>query len=459
MKKWNPYSFIEAPTVGVIFLGRLRGGFDPEWGARVREDVKRAFDELPYRAIVPSDNIATDRDLQDAIAVCRREGCSVLVICQTTISDGRLASVLLREWGSPFVLWATPEKPEGSMISANSLVGTHVFAATMRQLHRRFELVYGAPDDTEVRQQLTEAIGQAYASVRLASAKVGLIGYHAPGFVDLHADPVSLRDHLGANLHHHSSPELIGRVTGKHGERELAGEVESIEALGLPDETGSDDAMEMQARYALAFRSFFAEESLDALAFRCWPDLPSNLGHWPYLTLARLVTGGVPIAMEGDVDGALASLAAECMGIGPVYLTDWLEHDRSRIVIWHTGAAPFDFCEPAGKPGAPRLGVQFNNRLPTVVDATIRAGMDVSLFRMWRCDGRYRMTALEGRTVAPEQDRMATNGVFETDTVDVRQWFDERLHDGMPHHVCVIPGHHAERLRRFARLHEIEWRG
>ncbi len=138
MKKWNPYSFIEAPTVGVIFLGRLRGGFDPEWGARVREDVKRAFDELPYRAIVPSDNIATDRDLQDAIAVCRREGCSVLVICQTTISDGRLASVLLREWGSPFVLWATPEKPEGSMISANSLVGTHVFAATMRQLHRRF---------------------------------------------------------------------------------------------------------------------------------------------------------------------------------------------------------------------------------------------------------------------------------------------------------------------------------
>ena len=68
-----------------------------------------------------------------------------------------------------------------------------------------------------------------------------------------------------------------------------------------------------------------------------------------------------PIAMEGDVDGALCSRIAESADIGPVYLSDWLEHDEHTITIWHTGAAPFQLA--ASKP-EPYLSVQFNNKLP-----------------------------------------------------------------------------------------------
>lgn len=458
MSTWKPYNFVERPRVGVLFLGRLRGGFDPEWGAEVRERVKAFFSTTDYEVTIPSDNIATDEALKGAVEECRNRGCSVLVVCQTTISDGRLAPVLVREWNAPVVLWATPEKGEGAMISANSLVGTHVFGATMRQLHYPFEFVYGDPDDGPTRSRLTETIGEVYASVRMARAKAGLLGYHAPGFIDFHADPVSLRDNLGASLHHHSVAELMNRVRGEHDSAALSAERESAEALSLPDNTGADDPLDMQSRYALAFRGFLSEENLDALAFRCWPDLPSNLGHWPYLALARLVSEGVPVAMEGDVDGALCSLLAESMGLGPVYLSDWLAHEVDRAVIWHTGAAPFDLCDPVGSEYGPRLGVQFNNRLPTVVEANIRSGLDVTLFRLWRCDGEYRLTALEGRTDTPRQHRMATNGVFTTDRVDIVDWFERRLHDGMPHHVCVVPGHVAGRLKRVARLLDVAWK-
>jgi L-arabinose isomerase len=169
------------------------------------------------------------------------------------------------------------------------------------------------------------------------------------------------------------------------------------------------------------------------------------LGHWPYFALARLVSEGFPIAMEGDVDGALCSRIAESAEIGPVYLSDWLEHDHNSITIWHTGAAPFQLCEPIGRDGGPRLGVQFNNKKPTVVEASIKS------------DEEYHMTALEGRTEKPRRELMATNGRFVTDEVDVRDWFEEMVQIGMPHHLCIVHGHYADTLRRVARLTGMEW--
>ena len=50
---------------------------------------------------------------------------------------------------------------------------------------------------------------------------------------------------------------------------------------------------------------------------------------------------GFPIACEGDVDGALGCLVGKLLGCGPVYLSDWLEHDRNTLTLWHGGMAPF----------------------------------------------------------------------------------------------------------------------
>lgn len=356
------------------------------------------------------------------------------------------------------------------MISANSLVGTHVMAATLRQLGHPLEFVYGHPDATETRSRLRQAILAVHAADATAGRIFGLIGYHAPGFIDLHADPVFISDQLASQLYHMSTPELIALVE-EFSEEDIAEDLAGLYALGLPVgggpsrggpsrggpsdngfESGGGAELVMQARYYRAFRTLFTQERFDALAFRCWPDLPTMTGHWPYLALAKLVSEGYPIAMEGDLDGAICARIAESLGIGPVYLTDWLEHTRETITIWHTGAAPLQLCEPIGSPGGPRLGVQFNNRKPTVVDATIRAGMAATLFRFWRYDGAYCMTALEGETAAPRRELMATNGLFRADRVDVRQWFEEMVQKGMPHHVCVVEGHHGDTLHRVARL-------
>ena len=54
---------------------------------------------------------------------------------------------------------------------------------------------------------------------------------------------------------------------------------------------------------------------------------------------------GFPIACEGDVDGALGCLIGKLLGLGTVYLSDWLEHDQSTITLWHGGMAPIQVKE------------------------------------------------------------------------------------------------------------------
>jgi len=91
-----------------------------------------------------------------------------------------------------------------------------------------------------------------------------------------------------------------------------------------------------------------------------------------------------------------------------------------------------------------------------VLEATIRADLPVTVYRFWRCDGKYLLTAREGETMAPRRHLMATNALAKMKN-DPREWFEELCHAGMPHHVAVVQGHHAALLKRLARVMDIQF--
>ena len=108
------------------------------------------------------------------------------------------------------------------------------------------------------------------------------------------------------------------------------------------------------------------------------------------------------------------------------------------------------WCEPVGTPGGPRIARHFNIKKPAVIEATIRAGLPITVYRFWRCDGVYLLTAREGETIKPRRPLMATNALARMKE-DPREWFEDFCHAGMPHHVAVVQGHHAAFLKRMAR--------
>jgi L-fucose isomerase-like protein len=319
----------------------------------------------------------------------------------------------------------------------------------LRQLGHSFELVHGAPEAAATRRRFREAVQLAVTVRRLRTVRLGVVGGQAPGYFAMGADPFAIHHGLGVQMQTYSLIEF-GNVLNELKDDAVAADVAAVKTLKLAHKDTTDDDLPMASKLYLTMRAFLETENLDALTIREWPEMPNVFGQWPYLGVARLAEEGRAIGIEGDADGALTAWIGENLGLGRCYLTDWLEHDQTTITTWHGGAAPFSLCEPPGTPGGPRLARHFNIKKPAAVEATIRAGMPVTLMRLWRCEGKYLVTAREGETLRPRRHLMMTNGLVRLDRQDPGEWFEELCHQGMPHHVALFCGKHEAFLRRFA---------
>ncbi len=280
--------------------------------------------------------------------------------------------------------------------------------------------------------------------------RMAIVGTQAPGFVTMQGDLFTMHRELGIQMQTHTLVEF-GDIVKAIDDRAVADDVARVKQLGIQHKDTSDEDLPMASRLYLAMRHYFDVEKYDALAVRCWPEIPNVYGQWPYLGMARLSEEGLAIACEGDIDGALSAWIGERLGMGHYYLTDWLAHDHSTITFWHGGMSPMSLSPPPGEPGCQRIARHFNSGKPAVLDAELKADMPVTLWRLWRFEGKYRLAVREGRTLRPRRPLMGTNALVQLDDCDPQAWFVDLLDHAMPHHVSIHAGHHADMLRR--------WRG
>jgi hypothetical protein len=113
------------PKIGVIFIGRRRPGFDMEWGQAMEQRVREQLQKSDLSIFEPGEKAIDEASLRRIVDVCEAQRVEAIVVLQTTMGDGRLAPSLAQLWPHPVILWATPEKQAGDMISSCSLVGAH----------------------------------------------------------------------------------------------------------------------------------------------------------------------------------------------------------------------------------------------------------------------------------------------------------------------------------------------
>ena len=228
-------------------------------------------------------------------------------------------------------------------------------------------------------------------------------------FQDFHpAHPRLMRQTFGPILLHLSLPfdyvQMANNLDDAEVEQDVSEMLKKFPHFESED-LSSPDMLKSSAKHYLTMKKLIKLHNLDSLAVRCWPELPNpavagGLDHWCYLAIARLASDGFPVSCEGDVDGALGCMIAKFLGCGVVYLSDWLEHDEKSLTLWHGGMAPVQLSEPFQ--GAidpverPTISRHFNTKKPGCLQATIRAGMEVTVFRFWVYDNKYHLVALEG---------------------------------------------------------------
>jgi len=452
----NTITSTKTNPLGVLIIGRKRPGFDQQWNEIIRKRSLEALQSLDLPTVGADTPVVDDQTTIAKLQQIRQAGADALLVLQPSLGNGQLCLTVSQQWDGPIILWATPERPEGPKVSSCSLVAQHLWASILRQAQHPFEFIYGDPGDADLRHSLRRAVNLCRTTAKLRTSKIGLVGAQAPGFLAMQPDLFLMRRQIGTQLHPLSLIQFVDRVRAQP-EDDVRKDVQRVAAMGLPLRDVTADDLAVNSRYYLAMLDLMKEEALDGLAVQCWPELPNVMGQWPYLAFARLTDEGHIISLEGDADAALTCLAARHLGAGVGYITDWLEHDDRTITLWHAGNAPLQLCCPPGAENGACLAPHFNINKPLVLDAVLKPDQPVTLARFWRCDDQYHVTAFQGRTLPPHRRLAGNTALVELPSPGLRNFFDDLLHAGLPHHVVMFQGHHQETFRRLTRLLKLDW--
>ena len=73
----------------------------------------------------------------------------------------------------------------------------------------------------------------------------------------------------------------------------ISTQVDADRKLAVPGAFADRVDDERSSRLYLALKRLVEAENLDAIAIRCWPELPRDYGQWPYLAVTRLADEGL----------------------------------------------------------------------------------------------------------------------------------------------------------------------
>ena len=181
------------------------------------------------------------------------------------------------------------------------------------------------------------------------------------------------------------------------------------------------------------------EKSLDAIAIRCWPEFPTDLGACVCSALGRLADRGTVTTCERDVLGAVTMLLCEALGSDQNYLVDIvdLQAEENIIRLWHCGSAA---TKLAADPKNATQDIHCNRKLGVAGNFPLKTG-PVTLVRIDRDvdpsnNSGLRMIVSRGESIpAPNQ--------FQGNTATVRTEPDAAtlvngiVTHGYPHHLVI----------------------
>jgi L-fucose isomerase-like protein len=269
----------------------------------------------------------------------------------------------------------------------------------------------------------------------LHGRSIGAVGDAPPGFTPSEFDPALLESLFGLTVEHQTVEQVFDRVRAVDaGQREREAVAAAARQPSLRELDGV--VVDRHAAVTSALRDWAADATLAAVAVRCWPEFPTELGVCPCSSLSRLADEGVPTQCERDVHGAVTMLLLEALGSGPTYLVDTveLEADQNMVRLWHCGSAA---TQLAADPAAARQSVHCNRRIGVAGDFPLRPGRVVLARLTENVPGRGLRLLIAAGESLPAVNR------FQGNTADVRLDTDATtfvhglVTGGFPHHTVL----------------------
>lgn len=446
----------------VAHVALVRPGFRGDAVAAVgrsRDGLLQRAESLGVEVLVPAggaerherthepfpDGVVTDVDESRRVAAAIAElDPDVVLLQHVTFATGELV-VPLVEASRRLAFWALPEPGPGrGPLPFNALCGLQMSLSLLDappiERSGPVRWFHGEVDEPRFLQPFARTVAALRAVRAVEGATVLRIGGTAPGFYALEAGPTAL-----------ATTQVV--------ERPLADLFETVEAVSdaeadlraaearVGHQVEVDDAVLWRAaRIEIALERMASEASADALAVRCWPEVPDRCDAMACAAMGSLAGRGMPAACEGDLMGALSMVLLQAAAAAPAILMDLsdLDDEANALQIWHCGNAPAAWADPEGP--RPRLTKHFNRTdVGPVRDETLAPG-PVTALRLVD-DGRAAVLAGGALLGHVREGFDGVRGwwgdtIWRDRPLSARRFMTELLEQRVPHHLAFVPGDH-----------------
>lgn len=242
---------------------------------------------------------------------------------------------MLEECDVPIILWGKPGMETGS------LCGTQQAGFMLKQLAKPYKLLFGELDSEPELGRLLAYTSAAAVRYGLRRARIGYLGHRVEGMTETTGHELALKKIFGPRIVGMDSQVFLDGVAQMDSQivQEQWGKIKNqVGGVKCRDE----DGLESLRVYA-HLRSIIEEEKLNAVAVGCYPHLMGKV----CLAASLLGEEGIPLACEGDVNGALGMMILTWLTSEPVHNTDLLDPipEDNAIIFSHCGSGGFSLAK------------------------------------------------------------------------------------------------------------------
>lgn len=364
-----------------------------------------------------------------------------------------VAAGIASELKVPTLVWGARDEYPNSAKARGRDTQCGMFAATkvLRRYGVKYSYIENCPTDSETfLNGYISFLRTAAAVAAVKGLRIAKFGNRPDAFMSVISNEGNLLEKYGivaVPISIHSVNELAAKIA-----EEDAPEFQEYckNLFERIDSCKTAEKMKKNiAAVKMAMQKLMRENRCTAGTIECWPSFEEGaLPCVPCVALGELADEGMPVACEGDINGAvtLAILDAVMMGEGSEFFADLtIRHpeNENAELLWHCGPFPYSLKSEKAKAGINNMGGAWE----------LKKG-GITLARFDDADGEMYLFAGEGKAVdGPE----TTNTYVWFETKNWKEWEEKLIFGPYIHHVGGVYGSYSNVLREVARYLDVKY--
>ncbi len=315
------------PKVKLGIVAVSRDCFPVELSKERRKAVAKTCSGKGIEIFQADTVVENEKDMLKALEEINTAGVNALVVYLGNFGPEGPETLLAQKFSGPSMFVAAAEETETNLVSGRGDAYCGMLNASynlgLRNMNPYIpEYPVGTPDD--ITEMIMDFENIARVMLGITKLKIFSFGPRPQDFLACNAPIKPLFD-LGVEIMENSELDLFEAFNNHANDPRIPAVVKEMEAE-LGSGNGYPGILPKLAQYELTLRDW-AENNKGAseyvaFANKCWPAFQTQFGFVPCYVNSRLASGGIPVACETDIYGALSEYIITCATQLPATLLD-----------------------------------------------------------------------------------------------------------------------------------------